>query len=189
MAWVALDRFVANHERSRSVGHATCARLSALRDRIREEVFREAWNDGLNSFVQYYGGQTIDASLLLLPAVGFISASDPKMASTTGRIERELSEGGLVRRTQSTHGGPHEGAFLACACWLADCLHLQGRHAEARAQFERVLSTANDLGLLAEEYNVPGRHLSGNFPQALTHLAVVNTALRLGGPAIAQGAI
>jgi GH15 family glucan-1,4-alpha-glucosidase len=187
MAWAALDRFVTRQERSDRVETATHARLSALRDQIREEVLREGWSDGLCSFVQYYGGQTIDASLLLLPQVGFIPASDPRMANTIARIERELSEGGLIRRTKSSAEAPHESAFLACSCWLADCLNMQGRHAEGRAQFERVLAVSNDLGLLAEEYNVPGHHLSGNFPQALTHLAVVNTALRLCGPVMERG--
>ena len=101
-------------------------------------------------------------------------------------IERELTEGGLIRRTRASGTSP-EGAFLACSCWMADCLNLQGRSEAAVAQFERVLAVRNDLGLLSEEYNVPGRHLAGNFPQALTHLGVVNSALGLSGPVLQRG--
>jgi GH15 family glucan-1,4-alpha-glucosidase len=109
------------------------------------------------------------------------------MAATIEAIRRELTEGGLVRRMKAKPGKTEEGAFLACSCWMADCLSLQGRHEEARAQFERVLAVANDLGLLSEEFNVPAQHLAGNFPQALTHLAVVNTALNLSGPVLQRG--
>lgn len=128
--------------------------------------------------------QRLDASVLLLPLVGFVPVDDYRMAST---IERELTEGGLIRRGKAVAGGPNEGAFLARSCWMAECMQLQGRDQEARAQFERVLDVANDLRLLAEEYNVPGRHLAGNFPQALTHLAIVNTALALSGPTLRRG--
>jgi len=93
----------------------------------------------------------------------------------------------MIRRMKPKSDGPNEGAFLACSCWMADCLNLLGRKEEARAQFERVLAACNDLGLLAEEYNVPASHLAGNFPQALTHLAVVNTALGLCGPTLHRG--
>lgn len=188
MAWAAFDRFVDRHARAGTLDPPTCARFAAVRDAIKEEVLREGWSDGLNSFVQYYGGETVDASLLLLPIVGFIDAAQPRMASTIARIERELSEGGLIRRMQAPPETPHEGVFLACSCWLADCMSMQGRHDDARRQFERVLAVRNDLGLLAEEYNVRGRHLSGNFPQALSHLAVVNTALRLSGPVLERSA-
>ena len=147
----------------------------------------EGWNAGLGTVTQHYGGQAVDASLLLLPLVGFLPADDPRMAATIRTIQRELSEGGLIRRTKAKAEGPNEGAFLACSCWMADCLNMQGRKEEARAQFERVLAVANDLGLLAEEFNVPAKHLAGNFPQALTHLAVVNTALGLSGPTLRRG--
>ena len=162
-------------------------RIKALRQTIHDEVCREGWNEGLGTFVQHYGGQAIDASLLLLPLVGFLPADDPRMAATIETIGRELSEGGLIRRNKAKAEPPNEGAFLACSCWMADCLNLLGRKEEARAQFERVLAVANDLGLLSEEYNVPGKHLAGNFPQALTHLAVVNTALGLCGPTLQRG--
>ncbi len=187
MAWVGLDRFLRHHAESKSVDPAITERLTALRQTIHDEVCREGWNEGLGTFTQHYGGQAIDASLLLLPLVGFLPAHDSRMAATIETIRRELSEGGLIRRTKASAEPPDEGAFLACSCWMADCLNMQGRTDEARAQFERVLAVANDLGLLSEEYNVPGKHLAGNFPQALTHLAVVNTALGLCGPTLQRG--
>lgn len=122
-----------------------------------------------------------------MPLVGFLPADDPRMASTIENIGRQLGEGGFIRRTRSAASGPAEGVFLPCTFWMADCLNLQGRHNEASAQFERVLAVCNDVGLLSEEYNVPGRHLSGNFPQALTHLALVNSALGLSGPTLSRG--
>ena len=104
------------------------------------------------------------------------------MAATIAAIKERLNEGGLIRRKAPLADGPNEGAFLACSCWMADCLALQGKLDEAAAQFERVLAVSNDVGLLSEEYDVPGQHLCGNFPQALTHLAVVDTALSLSKP-------
>ncbi|SAL09371.1 glycoside hydrolase 15-like protein [Caballeronia sordidicola] len=190
MAWVAFDRFIRHHEASgtvRTVDRQALDRIVALRSKIHEQVCRDGWNEGLGSFTQHYGGQELDASLLLLPLMGFLPADDPRMAATIATIQRELSEGGLIRRTKARQGGPSEGVFLACSCWMADCLILQGRTDEARAQFERVLAVSNDLGLLSEEYNVPGKHLAGNFPQALTHLAIVNTALNLCGPTLNRG--
>ncbi len=184
MAWVGLDRFIRCHGET---GSDHLEKFSRLRQTIHDEVCREGWNDGLGSFTQHYGGQAVDASLLLLPLVGFLPADDPRMAATIATIGRELSEGGLIRRTKARADGPNEGAFLACSCWMADCLNMQGRKEEARAQFERVLAVANDLGLLSEEFNVPAKHLAGNFPQALTHLAVVNTALGLCGPTLQRG--
>ena len=187
MAWVGLDRFLRHQEGRQTADAAMIERIKALRQTIHDEVCREGWNEGLGTFVQHYGGQAIDASLLLLPLVGFLPADDPRMAATIETIGRELNEGGLIRRTKAKAEPPNEGAFLACSCWMADCLNLQGRKDEARAQFERVVAVANDLGLLSEEYNSPGKHLAGNFPQALTHLAVVNTALGLCGPTLQRG--
>ncbi len=187
VAWAGVDRvlrFLQSDAGRADADEATIGRLTALRQRIHDQTCREGWNEGLGTFTQYFGGQEIDASLLLMPLVGFLPATDPRMAATIETIRRELTEGGLVRRMKAEPGKTPEGAFLACSCWMADCLSLQGRHDEAREQFERVLAVANDLGLLAEEYNVPGRHLAGNFPQALSHLALVNTALRLCGPVL-----
>jgi GH15 family glucan-1,4-alpha-glucosidase len=190
MAWVGVDRvlsFLKSDDGRADADSETVDRLTTLRQTIHDEVCREGWNEGLGTFTQHYGGQEIDASLLLLPIVGFLPADDPRMAATIETIRRELTEGGLVRRMKAKPGKTEEGAFLACSCWMADCLSLQGRHEEARAQFERVLAVANDLGLLSEEFNVPAQHLAGNFPQALTHLAVVNTALNLSGPVLQRG--
>jgi GH15 family glucan-1,4-alpha-glucosidase len=190
MAWVGVDRvlrFLHSEDGSTDADPATVERLTMLRQTIHDEVCREGWNAGLGTFTQYYGGQEIDASLLLLPLVGFLPADEPRMAATIETIRRELTEEGLVRRTRAEPGKTAEGAFLACSCWMADCLSLQGRREEAHEQFERVLAVCNDVGLLSEEYNVPGKHLAGNFPQALTHLAVVNTALGLSGPVLHRG--
>ncbi len=186
MAWVGVDRVVRQLEADDRDAE-TARRLGTLRQVIHDEVCREGWNEGLGSFTQYYGGQALDASLLLMPLVGFLPADDRRVVATVETIRRELSEGGLIRRTAAPASGPVEGVFLACSCWMADCLDMLGRKQEARAQFERVLAVCNDVQLWSEEYNVPGKHLAGNFPQALTHLAVVNTALGLCGPVLHRG--
>lgn len=186
MAWVALDRFVNNYAVNEPFS-PLIERLASLRSRLRDEILREGWNEGLGSFTRYYGAEQTDASLLLLPLVGFLPVDDPRMSSTIERIGRELSEDGLIRRHAKEPFGPNEGAFLACSCWMADCLNLQGRKQEAQQQFERVLATANDVGLLSEQYNTQRGELAGNFPQALSHLAVINTALGLSGPTLQRG--
>ncbi|HEY2024301.1 glycoside hydrolase family 15 protein [Paraburkholderia sp.] len=186
MAWVALDRFLSKRS-AQTPASPLVERLASLKALIHEEVCREAWNEGLGAFTQYYGSQELDGSLLLMPLVGFLPADEPRMASTIERIRIDLSENGLVRRKQASADGPREGVFLACSCWMADCLQMQGRETEAREQFERVLAVANDLGLLAEQYDAQRRELIGNFPQALTHIAVVNTALGLCGPTLQRG--
>ena len=187
MAWTGFDRAVRDggalaDEPSERLDH-----LRALRDKVHAAVNREGWNEGLQTFTQAYGNEEIDASLLLMPLVGFLPADEPRMAATIAKVREILSEGGLIRRTKAKVDGPNEGAFLPCSCWMADCLALQGRHDEAVAQFERLLAVGNDLGLFSEEYNVPARRLAGNFPQALTHLAIVNTALSLCGPVLNRG--
>jgi len=180
MAWVGVDRVL----RDGALSAERRTSLETLRQTIHDDVCREGWNPGLGVFTQSYGSQVLDASLLLLPLVGFLPVKDPRIMATIDRISRELSEGGLIRRKKASVDGANEGAFLACSFWMADCLAMQGRHEEAVAQFERVIAFANDVGLLSEEYNVPGKHLAGNFPQALTHLALVNTALGLSGPVL-----
>jgi GH15 family glucan-1,4-alpha-glucosidase len=187
MAWVGLDRFISDPERTADADSSRMERLKALRQTMHDEICSEGWNEGLGTFTQYFGGQEVDASLLLLPLVGFLPADDPRMVATIETIARELSEGGLIRRMKAKADGPNEGVFLPCSCWLADCFNMMGRREEAVAQFERVLAVANDLGLFSEEYNVPAGRLAGNFPQALTHLAVVNTALGLCGPTLQRG--
>jgi GH15 family glucan-1,4-alpha-glucosidase len=186
MAWVAVDRYVAGHATTKRADKATLSRMTELRARMHEEICREGFDAGLGTFVASYGSQELDASLLLLPLVGFLPADDERITSTIAAIERDLLADGLVRRGRA-YGDNPEGAFLACSCWLADCQAMQGRHEAARKTFDRVLSVRNDLGLLAEEYNVKAHHLSGNFPQALSHLALVQTALGLCGPVIGRG--
>lgn len=184
MAWVGVDRCLRGSRRRGGDGPAILHRLAALRRHIHDEVCREAYHDGLGRFVAYYGGQALDASLLLMPIVGFLPARDPRVARTIAAVARELVEDGLVFRHASQGDATREGAFLACSFWLADCYALLGEAGKARAQFERAASVANDVGLLAEEYDTRGKALVGNFPQALSHLALVNTALRLAGPMI-----
>jgi GH15 family glucan-1,4-alpha-glucosidase len=142
--------------------------------------------------VQSYGSTELDASLLLIPNTGFLPATDPRVAGTVEAIRRDLVEDGLVLRYR-THEAldglpPGEGVFLACSFWLCDSLMLLGRHEEARALFERLLSLRNDVGLLAEEYDPRTKRMAGNFPQAFSHIALVNTALNLTRAASAKPA-
>ena len=189
MAWVAMDRAVKTVEDLGLAGDA--GKWRRIRDEIHDEVCREGFDASLNSFVQYYGSTDPDASLLMLPVVGFIKATDPRMVGTVDYIQRRLArDGGFIDR-YPTHPDvdglpPGEGAFLLCTFWLADNLALQGRHAEAREIFENLLSLRNDVGLLSEQYDPGARRLLGNFPQAFSHVGLINTALNLtatGGPA------
>jgi len=194
MAWVAFDRAVKAVERSGLDGPVE--RWRALRAEVHHEVCREGYDSGRGTFVQSYGGHRLDASLLLLPLVGFLRATDPRMRRTIEAIERELVRDGFVmrylhERTEELDGlPPGEGAFLPCTFWLADDLMLLGRHDDARRLFERLLALRNDVGLLAEQYDPVARRLVGNFPQAFTHVSLVNTARNLsrrGGPAEHRG--
>jgi GH15 family glucan-1,4-alpha-glucosidase len=182
MAWVGIDRFLRGAPPG-SLDAAVLKHLNDLRYRIHKEVCDQGYHSGLGTFVDYYGGQQLDASLLMLPLVGFLPADDPRIVSTVAAIQRDLVRDGFVMR-KPPREEVNEGAFLPCTCWLADCLAMQGKREQAREALERVLSVRNDLGLLSEEYNLKGRHLAGNFPQALTHIAVVNTALGLSGPVL-----
>jgi GH15 family glucan-1,4-alpha-glucosidase len=185
-AWVAIDRYVSHCETSIDGDDSALSRMSKLRDEMHGEICREGYDAGLGRFVEYYGGQTLDASLLLLPLLGFLPIEDERVSHTIETIERELVVDGLVHR-RDPHQPHPEGAFLACTCWLADCQIMQGRRDAARKSIERVLATANDLGLLAEEYDVRARRFAGNFPQALSHLALVRTALRFSGAVTERG--
>lgn len=181
MAWVALERFVAHARASSSPDDDPLfARARALCATIHREVCTKGWNDARGAFTRAYDSDELDASLLMMPLVGFLPARDARVRATIDAIGRELGEGGLVRRLARSGDGPQEGAFLACSCWMADCLLLLGRTREARELFERVLGTSSDLGLLAEEYDTVSQRLCGNFPQTLSHLALVRTALRFG---------
>jgi GH15 family glucan-1,4-alpha-glucosidase len=182
MLWVAFDRMVKTLEERGSTGRAL-PRFRQVRDRIHEDVCARAFDPELGSFVQAYGSKALDASLLLLPLVGFLPPTDPRIIGTVEAIERRLVIDGFVRRydTGEVEDGlpPGEGAFLACSFWLADNWVMQGRVGEARELFERLLGLRNDVGLLAEEYDPRlGRQL-GNFPQAFSHVALVNTAFNL----------
>ena len=181
MAWVAIHQFLQSDDTQYKLDKTTRERLTRTRDAIHENVCARGYNETLGHFVRVYGEIELDASLLLLPLVGFLPISDPRIAGTITAIETKLVEGGLVRRMAMSNEQDEEGAFLACSCWLADCFYLAGRHHEAREMLDRVIAVANDVGLLAEEYHVPTRRLIGNMPQALSHLAVVNSALLQSG--------
>jgi GH15 family glucan-1,4-alpha-glucosidase len=188
MAWVAFDRGVKMVEEFGGDGDR--ARWAALRDEVHAEVCERGYNAAVGAFTQFYGSEDADASLLMMPLVGFLPAMDPRIVGTVRHVERQLVRDGFVDRyrTRPEVDGmpPGEGAFLLCTFWLADNLVLQGRHAEARAIFERVLNVRNDVGLLAEEYDVRAGRLLGNFPQAFSHVGLINTARNLaagGGPA------
>jgi GH15 family glucan-1,4-alpha-glucosidase len=191
MAWVAFDRGVQAVERFGRDGPAE--RWRAVRAEIHAEVLEKGFDTELNSFVAFYGGKRLDASLLVIPLVGFLPADDPRMVGTVAAIERTLVREGFVQRypadeeTASIDGlPPGEGAFLPCTFWLVDNLALQGRIDEARDLFERLLSLRNDLGLLAEEFDPEIHRQLGNYPQAFTHVALVNTAFNL---ALAEEAV
>jgi len=183
MAWVAFDRAVRSVEEFGMEGPV--AHWRALRDAIHEDVCQHGVDTRRNTLVQSYGGSALDASLLRVALVGFLPPDDPLIRGTVAAIEHGLRRDGLVLRylgDQAIDGlPPGEGAFLACSFWLADNYILQGRTGEARALFERLLSLRNDVGLLAEEYDPESRRQLGNFPQAFSHLALINTAHNLGG--------
>jgi GH15 family glucan-1,4-alpha-glucosidase len=181
MAWLAVDRVLRTAAEFDLPG--PIERWRALRDRIHQQVCELGFDAELGVFVQSYGSKTLDASLLMLPLVGFLPASDPRIMNTVAAIQRDLAVDGLIMRydTRETRDGlpPGEGAFLACSFWLADNLALQGRREEAHALFEHLLTLRNDVGLLAEEYDPEAKRQLGNFPQAFSHLALVGTALNL----------
>jgi GH15 family glucan-1,4-alpha-glucosidase len=181
MAWVAFDRSIKSAETFGLEGPIDEWR--ALRQQIFEQVCAQGFDRELDSFVQSYGSKQLDASLLLMPWVGFLPASDPRVAGTVAAIERRLLRDGFVIRydTAGTDDGlpPGEGAFLACSFWLVDVYALQGRFADAERLFRRLLALRNDVGLLSEEYDPHARRLVGNFPQAFSHMALVNSAYNL----------
>jgi carbohydrate kinase (thermoresistant glucokinase family) len=187
MAWVAFDRTVRDAERFKF--SAPLESWRKVRDRMHAMICEQGFDSKRNTFTQSFGSRDLDASLLLMPLVGFLPADDPRVRGTVAAIERELMVDGLVLRyrTQSDIDGlvPGEGVFLPCSFWLANNYKLQHRDVEARALFERLLSLRNDVGLLAEEYDPTAQRQLGNFPQAFSHLALIGTALSLHdvGPA------
>jgi GH15 family glucan-1,4-alpha-glucosidase len=181
MAWVAFDRAVKMVEGFGVEGPVEQWR--ALRARIHAEVCRNAVSPTRGCFVQSYGSEELDAALLLIPITGFLPADDPRVLATVEAIRAELMVDGLVMRylTHEAVDGlpPGEGAFLACSFWYVDNLCMQGRWDEARAMLDRLVGLANDVGLLAEEYDPAEKRLLGNFPQAFSHVALVNSAMNL----------
>jgi GH15 family glucan-1,4-alpha-glucosidase len=178
MAWVAFDRGVKAVERFGLDGPVDAWRR--IRDQIHRQVCESGFDAKRNSFVQHYGSTDLDASLLLIPLVGFLPPDDARVHATIAAIERELLVDGLVLRYATATGidslPPGEGVFLPCSFWLADCLAVTGRYAEAEALFERLLALCNDVGLLSEEVDPRTGRMQGNFPQALSHMALINTA-------------
>ena len=185
MAWVAFDRAVKSSEQIPLDG--SVEKWRRIRDAIHAEVCARAYDAGRRTFTQAYGSPELDASLLMMPLVGFLPATDPRIVATVRAIERELLRDGFVLRYRTDHTRspdglpPGEGVFLPCSFWLADTYVQLGRQEEAARLFDRLCSLANDVGLLSEEYDPRARRLLGNFPQAFTHLALVNTAFNLAG--------
>ncbi len=181
MAWVALDRGVKAVEKFQLPGDVDLWRK--IRDEIHAQVCEKGFDPELNSFVQYYGCKHLDASLLMLSPVGFLPPEDPRIVGTVNAIQQRLTRGGFVDRyptlTEVDGLPPNEGAFLMCSFWLVDNLALLGRMDEAHELFEKLLSLQNDVGLLSEEYDPETGHLIGNFPQALSHVGLINTARNL----------
>ena len=190
MAWVAADRAVKTIERYKERGPVE--RWRRLRATIHDDVCRNAWDGERAAFTQYYGSGELDAAVLMMPLVGFLEATDERMVSTVAAIDRELRVDGFVRRYSHPDAAVDglagsEGAFLPCTFWLADNYAMMGRKEVATEIFERLVGLANDVGLLAEEYDVQHQRLVGNFPQAFTHVSLINTALNLSpGPGPAE---
>lgn len=181
MVWVAFDRAVRMVEEHHREGPVE--RWRELRDRIHAQVCEKAWNDEVGAFTQYYGGKTLDASVLVIPSVGFLPGDDPRVRSTIEQVEKTLRHGCLVDRYQTDEEvdglAPGEGSFLACSFWLVTALCLAGRRDEAQQLFDELLGLRNDVGLLSEEYDGKAGRMTGNFPQAFSHLALVEAAATL----------
>jgi GH15 family glucan-1,4-alpha-glucosidase len=182
-AWTAIDRAIKAANETKLM--APMEELLEAREEIFEEVCAQGFDPELNSFVQYYGGKQMDASLLYIPLSGFLPATDPRVVGTVAMIERELLQDGLVLRFKPDATGSvdgltgEEGTFLACSFWLVDTYQMMGRFEDARRLFEQLPALSNDVGLLAEEY-MPKLHMQmGNFPQAFSHFALVNAAYTL----------
>ncbi|MFE7815425.1 glycoside hydrolase family 15 protein [Streptomyces sp. NPDC057433] len=185
MVWVAADRSVRALEEDPGL-EGDLDSWRALRDEVHREVCEKGYDPARNTFTQYYGSRELDASLLLIPRTGFLPPDDPRVVGTIDAIRAELGPDGFVRRYTADGAGVDglpgvEGTFLVCSFWLADALYMTGRTEEAHELFERLMGLANDVGLLAEEYDPAGGRLLGNFPQAFSHIGLVNTALTLFG--------
>ncbi len=181
MCWRALDGAITLGE---PLQWKQVSRWKEARDEVRSSVLRDGWNEDIGSFVQYYGASHTDASLLMIPFVGFLPPTDTKMVATARRIREELEDGGFIRRyraecTDDGLGGDEEGAFLMCTLWLAGYLAVIGEIQDAEELFQRVLQSANSLGLFSEMVNPKTGEMLGNFPQAFTHLSLIHTARNL----------
>jgi len=186
MAWLAFDRAVKLVETCNCAAGENLERWQKIRDEIHTEVCQRGYNIDKKAFTQFYGTDALDASLLMMPLIGFLPATDERVRNTIEAIQRELLHDGFVLRylpeEEGVDGLPgREGVFLPCSFWLVDCLYLIGRKKDARELFERLLNVRNDLGLLAEEYDPKSKRQLGNFPQAFSHVALVNAALFLSG--------
>ena len=190
MAWVAVDRAIRGVEDFGMEGDLE--RWRKLRQTIHDEVCEKGFHPKEKAFTQFYGSELLDASVLMIPLVGFLPATDERVRSTVERIEKELVFDGYVQRYHPEKSvavdglPPGEGAFLPCSFWLVDCLHLIGREKEAREMFERLLGICTPLGLISEEYDTVAKRLIGNFPQAFSHISLINSARNLSprvGPA------
>ena len=183
MAWVALDRAVKNHKRFDGAGDEKRWRKNA--NQLRKQILAKGFNKRLNAFTQSYGSKTLDSSVLRMVLAGFLPATDPRVVGTVDAIQKSLTRGGLLERYDPSKASDglkgSEGTFLACSFWMVTCLHLMGRKEEAKQMFEHLLSLRNDVGLLSEEYDPKGKRMLGNFPQALSHLALVHAAFTLSG--------
>src|SRR5699024_4186550 len=179
--WVTFDRAVRAVEEDGLDGPVE--RWRELRDELRHEVLEKGYNSDIGAFTQYYGGTELDAATLRIPGVGLLAGDDERMLGTIDAIGRELKHGDLVDRYTTSSTEPNtdglsgqEGAFLMCSFWYVEALALAGRRDEAHAMFERLLEHRNDVGLMSEEYDASSGHFLGNFPQAFSHLALVNAA-------------
>jgi GH15 family glucan-1,4-alpha-glucosidase len=183
MAWFAVDSAIRDVEEFAMDGPLD--KWKAMREEIHAEVCEKGYDAERKTFTQYYGSKELDASVLMIPLVGFLPGTDERVVGTVEAIQREITSDGFVMRYDSTNSQAvdgltgREGAFLACSFWMADCLHLIGRHEEATELFRRLVGLSNDLGLLAEEYDPILKRQVGNFPQAFTHVSLVNTAVGL----------
>ena len=190
MTWVAFDRMIKDAEEHGLEGPVE--KWKVTRDAIRDMILDKGFHVGKNSFTQHFDTDELDASLLLIPLVGFLPHDDERVLGTTAAVERELYKDGYVLRynTEDESDGlpPGEGAFLACSFWLVDNWNMQGRRSDAIALFDRLLSLRNDLGLLSEEYDPAAKRMTGNFPQAFSHTALIASAMNLAaaGPAQAR---
>ena len=188
MAWLAFDRMIKDAEEHGLDGPVD--RWKVVRDEIQTMVLERGFHAGKNSFTQHFDTDELDASLLLLPLVGFLPHDDPRVLGTTAAVEKELLKDGFVLRYNTSDSAdglpPGEGAFLACSFWLVDNWTMQGRRADAVALFERLISLCNDVGLLSEEYDPAVKRMTGNFPQAFSHTALIGSAMNLEHSGLAQ---